>query len=75
MIPLGLCLLVGAFLEFWHHTGKYPWLSSYFPQSSVGLSQVAEGELGWNFCLLQFQAQIDHYLGLVNKNVKDAMAK
>lgn len=22
-----------------------------------------------------FQAQIDHYLGLANKNVKDAMAK
>lgn len=66
---------MGAFLEFWHHSGKHPWLSSHFPQSSVGLSQAAKGELGCNFCLLQLQAQIDHYLGLVNKNVKDAMAK
>uniref|UniRef100_A0A8B9CPN0 Reticulon n=1 Tax=Anser brachyrhynchus TaxID=132585 RepID=A0A8B9CPN0_9AVES len=28
-----------------------------------------------NISYLKFQAQIDHYLGLVNKNVKDAMAK
>uniref|UniRef100_A0A493TEL2 Reticulon n=1 Tax=Anas platyrhynchos platyrhynchos TaxID=8840 RepID=A0A493TEL2_ANAPP len=28
-----------------------------------------------NISHLTFQAQIDHYLGLVNKNVKDAMAK
>lgn len=50
--------------------GSQLWLSR-----SVGLSQAAKGELGCNFCLLQLQAQIDHYLGLVNKNVKDAMAK
>lgn len=49
VIPVGLCPLcplVGAFLEFWHHTGKCPWLSSHLPQSSVGLCQAAKGGTG-----------------------------
>uniref|UniRef100_A0A8V0YQV1 Reticulon n=1 Tax=Gallus gallus TaxID=9031 RepID=A0A8V0YQV1_CHICK len=53
------------------------WVFTYVGALFNGLTLLILGEqqLICNISCLTFQAQIDHYLGLVNKNVKDAMAK
>uniref|UniRef100_A0A8C4XND8 Reticulon n=1 Tax=Falco tinnunculus TaxID=100819 RepID=A0A8C4XND8_FALTI len=49
------------------------WVFTYVGALFNGLTLLILA--GSNTSHLPFQAQIDHYLGLVNKNVKDAMAK
>uniref|UniRef100_A0A8I5TRY3 Reticulon n=1 Tax=Pongo abelii TaxID=9601 RepID=A0A8I5TRY3_PONAB len=50
------------------------WVFTYVGALFNGLTLLILGNSNNSFIPL-FQAQIDHYLGLANKNVKDAMAK
>uniref|UniRef100_A0A8D0FUV1 Reticulon n=1 Tax=Strix occidentalis caurina TaxID=311401 RepID=A0A8D0FUV1_STROC len=50
------------------------WVFTYVGALFNGLTLLILGKC-FKFSHLPLQAQIDHYLGLVNKNVKDAMAK
>lgn len=67
-------------LHWWVHswspgiTGNYPGWAPTSPRALWDSARLQRGSWAVT-CLLPFQAQIDHYLGLVNKNVKDAMAK
>uniref|UniRef100_A0A8C7A3Y5 Reticulon n=1 Tax=Nothoprocta perdicaria TaxID=30464 RepID=A0A8C7A3Y5_NOTPE len=53
------------------------WVFTYVGALFNGLTLLilGNGTPNPNASCLELQAQIDHYLGLVNKNVKDAMAK